>query len=479
MQKEYLFLGDESINNDNYLLAVFKIIPADGQDLTSVATEIAAESSTGSNLKVGTATNYSLNINARVYEVNEETGIVKIAYPWVMFDQGGNVQNILTFIAGNIFGVSDIKGCKLLDVYFPTTMLSKYDGPSYTLDDMREYLNLWDSPVLGTIIKPKIGLNATEYAELCYDFWAGGGHFVKNDEPQADQYFCPYEVMVEAVKKAMDKAEKETGQNKVHSFNVSAADLDTMIERCELVFNTMKPGSYAFLVDGITAGWTAVQTIRRRYPNVFLHFHRAGHGAFTREENPIGYSVEVLTKMARLAGASGIHTGTAGVGKMAGDEETDINAANLGLRIKSKGPYFTQIWSHISPEDQDMKDMIEKEESYIENSFNNRSWQSGSMYEDSWRVVKKMTPIISGGLNPVLLHDFLEKMKGIDFITTMGAGVHSHPMGTRAGATAIVQSYEAWKERIPLEEYAKGREELKLAIEFYNKYGTQAKRESA
>lgn len=116
------------------------------------------------------------------------------------------------------------------------------------------------------------------------------------------------------IKEAMEKAVKETGQKKVHSFNVSAADYDTMIERCEMIVNSgMEPGSYAFLIDGTTAGWMAVQTLRRKYPDVFIHFHRAGHGAFTRPENPIGYSVLVLSKFARLAGASGIHTGTAGV----------------------------------------------------------------------------------------------------------------------------------------------------------------------
>jgi len=90
----------------------------------------------------------------------------------------------------------------------------------------------------------------------------------------------------------------------------------------------MELGSYAFLIDGTTAGWTAVQTLRRRYPNVFIHFHRAGHGAFTRPENPIGYTVLVLSKFARLAGTSGIHTGTAGVGKMAGTPDEDITAAH-------------------------------------------------------------------------------------------------------------------------------------------------------
>jgi len=88
-------------------------------------------------------------------------------------------------------------------------MLEQYDGPSYTIDDMRKYLRVHDRPILGTIIKPKMGLTSSEYAEVCYEFWAGGGDFVKNDEPQADQDFCPYDKMVKYVKKAMDKAVKE------------------------------------------------------------------------------------------------------------------------------------------------------------------------------------------------------------------------------------------------------------------------------
>jgi len=355
-------------------------------------------------------------------------------------------------------------------------MLSQYDGPSYTIDDMRDYLKLWDAPILGTIIKPKIGLNATEYAEMCYDFWVGGGHFVKNDEPQADQFFCPYERMVDSIREAMDKAEHVTGCTKIHSFNVSAADFDTMLKRCDYIISKMKLGSYAFLVDGITAGWTAVQTIRRHYPNVFLHFHRAGHGAYTREENPIGFSVEVLTKMARLAGSSGIHTGTAGVGKMSGDTAVDITAAHLALKTKAKGPYFTQIWSHIPVKDQDMVNKIEEEERIWKESFEKREWKRIEKGKDTWRAVNKMCPIISGGLNPVLLPEFLDKIQTVDFITTMGGGIHSHPMGTKAGAKAFVQAYQAWKKRIPLKEYARDYEELKVAMEFYNKHGTQSKR---
>ncbi len=477
MQKEYLHLGDNEINNGNYMLAVFRIIPAKGLSLEEVATEIAAESSTGSNVKVGSATLFSSHLNARVYKIDEKQGLVWIAYPWEIFDTGGNIQNILTFVAGNIFGVSQVEGCKLLDVHFPPQMLVQYDGPSYTIDDARKYLGVYDSPILGTIIKPKIGLTSSEYAELCYDFWAGGGHFVKNDEPQANQHFCPFEKMVQGVRYAMDKVEQETGHTKLHSFNVSAADFDTMIKRADYVVGAMKPSSYVFLIDGITAGWMAVQTLRRRYPNVFIHFHRAGHGAMTRSQNPIGYSVEVLTKFARLAGASGIHTGTAGVGKMAGNPTIDVTAAQLALRIKAKGPYFEQVWSKIIETDADIKSAIDQEEKIwqqpVHELVKHRSKHKDMSEIDvkDYRFVPKMCPIISGGLNAILLPKFLEVMGTIDFITTMGGGIHSHPMKTRAGAMAVVQSYEAWKQGVTLTDYAKDHEELKVAIDFYKDHG--------
>lgn len=478
MQKEYLAPDDPSVHNGNYLLSVFKIIPKGGLSLEDVATEIAAESSTGTNLKVGSATEFSLNLNAKIYKIDKEENLVWIAYPWAIFDSDGNIQNILTFVAGNILGVSEIKACKLLDVYFPPQMLVHYDGPSYTFDDMRDYLKVYDSPILGTIIKPKIGLTSAEYTELAYDFWAGGGHFVKNDEPQANQNFCPYEKMVDSVRMAMDRAEDETGNNKIHSFNVSAVDFDEMIKRTEYIAKVMKPGSYAFLIDGITAGWMAVQTLRRRYPNVFLHFHRAGHGAFTREENPIGFSVAVLTKFARLAGASGLHTGTAGVGKMAGNPTVDVTAANLALRTYAEGPFFKQVWSKVSEKDSDINAMIKEEEKEwsqdLRQLVSSRQSSDVVKVKDDWRIVKKMVPIISGGLNPLLLLDFLKIIGTIDYITTMGGGVHSHPMKTKAGAKAVVQAYEAWKQGVSLVDYAKDHEEIRVAIEFYGKHEAYA-----
>jgi ribulose-bisphosphate carboxylase large chain len=468
-QKAYVSLNLKNPRNGEYMLAVFRLIPNKKMNILQAAAEIASESSTGTNFKVNTETPFSREMNALVYQLDVKKNLVWIAYPWRLFDRRGNVQNILTYVVGNVLGMKEVRGLKLLDVWFSPSMLEQFDGPSYTLDDMRKYLDVYGRPILGTIIKPKMGLTSAEYAEVCYDFWVGGGDFVKNDEPQADQDFCPYDKMVLHVKRAMDKAVKETGKKKVHSFNVSASDFDTMIKRCEMIIAAgFEKGSYAFLIDGITAGWMAVQTLRRRYPDVFIHFHRAAHGAFTRKENPFGFSVLVLSKFARLAGASGIHTGTAGIGKMAGSPEEDVIAADNILHFQAKGHFFKQSWATIPEKDKEALRLVDEDLAH-----------HVILDDDDWRGMKKCCPIISGGLNPTLLKPFIEVMKNTDFITTMGAGCHAHPSGTRAGSTALVQACEAYLKKIDLNEYAKTHKELLEAINFFTKKSNQIRQTSA
>ncbi len=471
-QKPYCNLDLKNSQNGEYMLCVFSLRPGKALGFLQAACEIAAESSTGTNFHVNTETPFARDLNAMVYKFDLKKELVWIAYPWRLFDRVGNVQNILTYVVGNVLGMKEVSALKLLDVWFPPAMLEQYDGPSYTIDDMRKYLKVYGRPILGTIIKPKMGLTSAEYAEVCYDFWVGGGDFVKNDEPQANQDFCPYDKMVKHVKEAMDKAVKQTGKKKVHSFNVSAPDFDTMIERCEMIRRAgFEKGSYAFLIDGITAGWMAVQTLRRKYPDVFIHFHRAAHGAFTRPENPFGFSVLVLSKFARLAGASGIHTGTAGVGKMAGTPEEDVTSAKNILGLLEKGHFFTQSWGKIPEKDNDFLKLVTQDHAH-----------HITLETDSWRGMKKCCPIISGGLNPLLLKPFIDVMSGIDFITTMGAGCHAHPKGTRAGAMALVQACEAYVKKIEIHKYAKKPEnkELAEAIEFFEQNKTQMqKAESA
>ena len=200
--------------------------------------------------------------------------------------------------------------------------------------------------IVGTIIKPKLGLRPQPFADACYDFWLGGD-FIKNDEPQGNQTFAPFRETVRAVHDAMVRAQDKTGEAKLFSFNITADDYREMIARGEFILETFGPNAdhVAFLVDGYVAGPAAITTARRTFPKQYLHYHRAGHGAVTSPNSKRGYTGLVLAKMARLQGASGIHVGTMGFGKMEGEAGDRIIARDDHRRQRRRGLTSTRSGS--------------------------------------------------------------------------------------------------------------------------------------
>ena len=101
-QHGYVDLALADPRNGEYLLGVFHLVPEGRLNILQTAAEVAAESSTGTNFKVNTETPFSKVMNAKVYQLDLERSLVWIAYPWRLFDRGGNIQNILTYVVGNI-----------------------------------------------------------------------------------------------------------------------------------------------------------------------------------------------------------------------------------------------------------------------------------------------------------------------------------------------------------------------------------------
>ncbi len=88
--------------------------------------------------------------------------------------------------------------------------------------------------------------------------------------------------------------------------NVTAATMEDMYERAEFA---REIGSIIFMID-LTIGYTAIQSMAKwaRRNGVILHFHRAGHGTYTRQKTH-GVSFRVIAKWMRLAGVDHIHAG--------------------------------------------------------------------------------------------------------------------------------------------------------------------------
>jgi len=426
---------EDLIAGGRHVLCAYRMKPKSGYGYLATAAHFAAESSTGTNVEVCTTDDFTRGVDALVYEIDETREVMKIAYPVELFDRNiidgrAMIASFLTLTIGNNQGMSDVEYAKMHDFYVPPAFLQLFDGPACNIADMWRVLGrpqVNGGMVVGTIIKPKLGLRPQPFADACHQFWLGGD-FIKNDEPQGNQVFAPLKETIRLVADAMKRAQDTTGQAKLFSANITADDPAEMIARGHYILETFAENAnhVAFLVDGYVAGPTAVTTCRRNFPGQFLHYHRAGHGAVTSSQSMRGYSVLVHMKMARLIGASGIHTGTMGFGKMEGDS-TEKAVAYMLEREVADGPFYRQFWYGM----------------------------------------KACTPIISGGMNALRLPGFFANLGHSNVIQTSGGGAFGHKAGAVAGALSLRQAHQAWVEGVDLVDYAKAHPELKGAFESF------------
>jgi len=413
---EFINLKYKPSKND--LICLFRIEPATGLNIMKAANTVALESSVGTWTEVEKA-DYVKKLRAKVFSIHGN--YAKIAYPSALFE-GGNAPNILSSIAGNVFGMKAIKNLRLEDVSFPDQIIKSFRGPRFGINGIRKILKIKNRPLLGTIIKPKIGLKTEEHVESAYRSWLGGCDIVKEDENLAGQRFNEFKKRIKLTLRACEKAEKETGEKKAYLANVTA-ETEEMIRRARFV--EQQGGKYVML-DILTAGWASLQTLRNENLNLAIHAHRAMHAAFTRNKKH-GISMMVIADFARLIGVDQIHIGT-GIGKLEGDIKD----------IKS------------------IEQEIEK----------NRVKETSLRLKQDWHDIKPVFAVCSGGLHPRHI-PYLVKNLGKDIIIQMGGGIHGHPQGSFAGARAARQALDAVMKNKSLSEYARSHEELHEALNFW------------
>ncbi|MDQ7002932.1 MAG: RuBisCO large subunit C-terminal-like domain-containing protein, partial [Ghiorsea sp.] len=199
---------EDLIAGGKHLLTAYKMKTAPGYGFLEVAAHIAAESSTGTNVEVCTTDDFTRGVDCLVYEIDETAfedgfGLFKAAYPIELFDiniTDGQymVSQMYSLILGNNQGMGDHVGLRLLDIQVPETMVKKFDGPNVGVKDLWKLLGRPEVDggyISGTIIKPKLGLRPEPFAKAAYQFWLGGD-FIKNDEPQGNQTFCPMKTVL-------------------------------------------------------------------------------------------------------------------------------------------------------------------------------------------------------------------------------------------------------------------------------------------
>lgn len=409
--KTYSYMHlDEKADPDSYVICKYRVTT--DRTMEQAAEAIAAEQSTGTWTGISTLKDQVFErYGARVTAI--EGDVVTIAYPEEDFSiEVGAVPQILSVIAGNLFGLDALKVVRLEDVTFPKGIKDQYKGPKFGDVGLREYLKRPEKPLVGTIVKPKIGLSPKDTASYVYEAGSGGLTNSKDDETLVDQKFCPIEDRTKAVAEALDKLNEE-GHRMYHAINISTNG-DKIVELAEKVQSW---GAKQLMVDVITCGYGAVQALAEDPSiKVPVHVHRTMHGAFTKDPFH-GVSMLVVTKLVRMCGGDALHIGTMGVGKMAGGE---VDRMCL------------------------------------------------EACQDRSLKYKTVMPVCSGGVYPGII-PALVKVAGKNIQIQAGGGVAGHPGGVRKGAMAMCQAVDATYLDVPIDDYAEDHIELKQALEKWGK----------
>ena len=410
------------------VIAVYRVTPRKGVSVREAAGRVAAESSVGTWTTLSVKPSLYEKLMAKAYkfvDLGDGSWLVYIAYPLELFEEG-NIPNIVSSLLGNIFGMKALDGLRAEDIMFPRELMGSFPGPNKGISGVRNLLAVHDRPLLATVPKPKLGYTPEEYGRIAYEILVGGVDLVKDDENVASQKFIAFEKRLREVMKAIERAEKETGERKGYLANVTAPPRE-MEKRVKLVADYGNP---FIMVDFLAAGWAALQHARELAGEygLAIHGHRAFHAAFTRNPRH-GVSMFLVAKLARMAGVDHLHVGTPGVGKMDADAREVLEYARL-LRSSRYEPPQGEL--RRLPQD--------------------------------WAGLKTVLPVASGGLHPGTVPTVVSRM-GVDILLQVGGGVIGHPDGPRAGARAVRAAVEAAVEGAPLEEKAREVPELARALE--------------
>ncbi len=414
------FVNEKHSPAKDDLIALFYFEPAEGISKKEAAGRIASESSTGTWTTLFTMPQRMKRLKAIAYEF--DGNFAKVAYPLDLWEDG-NAPQLLSGIAGNIFGMKAIKNLRLVDVSFPQAYLRNFKGPKNGMAGIRGIMHVKARPLTGAVPKPKVGFSASEHAKIGFETWMGGFDLVKDDENLTSTHFNNFDERVRLMTSFREKAEKETGEEKDALINITGP-VKIMEKRAKLLHEN---GWRFAMIDVVVAGTSAVQHMRDVLGDygMAIHAHRAMHAAFDRNPKH-GITMQFLAKLHRMIGVDQIHAGTT-VGKLVGSRHEVESIANVLREKKTKA-------------------------------------DGNVLLEQDWGGIKPAFPVSSGGLHPALVPQVMD-IFGNECVILVSGGIHGHPKGTRAGAKASMDALNAKMDGKTLEEAAKNSPELLQALE--------------
>ncbi len=336
---------------------------------------------------------------------------ITLSFP--MANVGPNLPALVATVCGNLYELAEHSGCKLLDLELPPAFGEHYPGPQFGIEGTRKLAGVFGRPIIGTIVKPSVGLSPDQTADLVRTLGEAGIDFIKDDELMANPPHSPLKERVAAVMRVINELADRTGKKVMFAFNLTD-DLDAMFRHHDEV---AAAGGTCVMVSIHSVGLPAVTELRRRC-RLAIHGHRNGWGLYCRHPL-LGVEYGAWQKLWRLAGVDHLH----------------VN----GLQNK--------FW--------------EPDESVVQSIK--------ACMTPMFRPDDTVMPVISSGQWGGQAPETYRRTGTMDVMYVAGGGIMAHPMGPAAGLRALQQAWEAAVGGVGLEAYAKTHAELKATLEKFGK----------
>ena len=345
----------------------------------------------------------------RLHGDTYERGIVRLSWP--VANIGPSLPNLMATIAGNLFELAEISAIRLIDLTIPESYAAAFPGPAHGIAGTRDMMGVPGGPMIGTIIKPSIGLNVDDTVKLVATLADAGVDFIKDDELQSDGPGNPLEKRAKGAMDVLNRHADKAGRKVMYAFNITG-EIDEMARRAEML---ERLGATCAMVSLNWIGLSGLRFLRDR-TRLPIHGHRNGWGLMSRSPD-IGMTYAVQQVIWRLAGADHLH----------------VN----GLANK-----FT-----------------EPDEVVMASARAVQSELPGTRH--------RALPVFSSGQTIRQIGQSMAFLGNADFLYCAGGGIMSHPQGPGAGVTSLRQAADAAQAGQSLEHYAKDHDELAAALETF------------
>jgi ribulose-bisphosphate carboxylase large chain len=293
---------------------------------------------------------------------------------------GASMPNLLAAVAGNLFELKELAAIRLVDLELPHAFAERYPGPAFGVEGTRTLMSRPSGAMIGTIIKPSIGLTPQELGDVVGELAAAGIDFIKDDELQGNGPSAPLAERVRAVMPVLERHADRTGVKPMYAFNITD-DIGRLEANHDLV---VEAGGTCVMACVNMVGLAGVEFLRR-HSSVPIHGHRAMLGALARSEQ-VGIAFHAWQKLARLVGVDHLHTN--GISNKFYEDDAQVLDSIAAVRAPLLG-------------------------------------------------LRPTVPVLSSGQWGGLAHATYEAVGTTDLLILAGGGIHGHPDGAAAGVASM------------------------------------------